>query len=170
MAGLFPNSRHLLRMVGLFGLGLLLFIAARAIWIPKGFGALGHYRTGAIEANRVRAASFGGKKVCIECHADVPDKQKGSKHASVNCEACHGAQAGHVAFQNAAPGADPAKAKPARPDPAKLCLTCHEANVAKPKGFKQVDPKEHNPGAKCTDCHAAHNPMAGLTPTKEASK
>lgn len=164
MAGLFPNSRHLLRMVGIFGLGLLLFVAARAIWIPKGFGEQGHYRTGAIEENRKRPASFAGKKVCIECHADVPDKQKGSRHATVNCEACHGAQAAHAA------AADPSKAKPARPDAAKLCIVCHEANVAKPKGFKQVDPKKHNPGTKCTDCHTAHNPMAGLAPTKEASK
>jgi Cytochrome c554 and c-prime len=164
MAGLFPNSRHLLRMVGLFGLGLLLFVAARALWIPKGFGELGHFRTGAIEANRLRPASFAGKKVCIECHTDVPDKQKGGKHAAINCEACHGALAAH------ATSADPSKPKPALPDPAKLCLTCHQANVAKPKGFKQVDPKEHNAGAKCTDCHAAHNPMAGLTPTKEAAK
>jgi len=49
-------------------------------------------------------------------------------------------------------------------------VICHEANVARPKGFKQVDTKTHNPGAKCTDCHTAHNPMAGLAPTKEAAK
>ena len=164
MAGLFPNSRHLVRMVGLFGVGLVLFVAARAIWIPKGFGELGHYRTGALADNRSRPVVFAGKKACLDCHPDVLEKQKGSKHATVNCEACHGAQSEH------ANSVDPTKTKPQRPDPAKLCLVCHEANSGKPRGFKQVDPKAHNPGVKCTDCHVAHNPMSQLTPEKEAAK
>ena len=72
MAGLFPNSRHLVRIVGLFGVGLLLFLGARAIWIPKGFGELGHYRSGAINDVRARPASFAGKQVCIEGCLSVP--------------------------------------------------------------------------------------------------
>ena len=164
MAGLFPNSRHLVRIVGLYGVGLLLILGARAIWIPKGFGELGHYRSGAINDVRARPASFAGKQVCIECHTDVPDKQKGGKHAQINCEACHGALAAH------ATAADPSANKPERPDGAKLCVTCHEANVAKLRGFKQVDSRTHNPGAKCTGCHTAHNPLAGIAPAKEAKK
>ena len=58
MSVLFPNSRHLVRMVGLFGLGMVAFVVLRAIFIPKGFGLLGHYRAGAIEDVRSRPAAF----------------------------------------------------------------------------------------------------------------
>ena len=36
-------------------------------------------------------------EACVECHDAVPAAQKDSKHARVRCEACHGAQAAHVA-------------------------------------------------------------------------
>ena len=60
----------------------------------------------------------------------------------VACEACHGAQSVHASAD------DPAAAKPKLPDAKTLCLVCHQENVAKPKGFPQVNPKEHNPPNK----------------------
>jgi len=39
----------------------------------------GNASSGALNDVRARPVSFAGKKVCIECHTDVPDKQKGGK-------------------------------------------------------------------------------------------
>jgi len=149
---LFTHSRHLFRMACLFGIGILVFLVARGIFVPKGFGDLGHFRPGAIADNQNQPPSFAGKEACLQCHGAVLDtmKQKASKHVKVSCEACHGAQARHAA--------DPASGKPDPLPAVKLCLTCHAANVAKPMGFKQVVVKDHNEGTSCTDCHNAHAP------------
>lgn len=152
MRHLIKDKEHLFRMAGLFVVGIVLFVVARAILVPKGFGTLGHYRPGALADNAKRVPVFAGKAACLECHTDMIEKQKGSKHASVNCEACHGAQGVHAN--------DPEK-KPVRPDPKAVCLVCHTANVAKPKGFKQIDPKTHMEGGPCNECHAPHHPEKG---------
>jgi hypothetical protein len=139
-------------MACLFGIGILVFLVARGLFVPKGFGDLGHFRPGAIADNQARKPSFAGKEACLQCHGAVQDamKQKASRHLKVSCEACHGAQIKHAT--------DPASGKPEPVPPVKLCLTCHSSNVAKPPGFKQVDPKQHNEGVSCTDCHSAHSP------------
>lgn len=156
MPKLFPNSQHILRIAGLFLLGLVLFILLRAIFIPKGFGELGHYRVGALADNRNRPLGFAGRKACLECHAEVEEAQKGSRHAALSCESCHGPQNAH------ATAADPTALKPKKPAGAAivpLCLDCHRADVAKPRGFKQVDPKNHMGAGVCTECHAHHAPQ-----------
>ena len=150
MTGRFRDSRHLLRAAALFGAGILVFLVLRALLVPPGFGALGPYREGALADNRSRAAVFAGRAACEECHSDIVDARKGSKHARVNCEACHGALAAHAS--------DPTATKPARPDPKKTCLVCHLPNAAKPKGFPQVEPKDHGDGGACGDCHKPHHP------------
>jgi hypothetical protein len=150
MNGRFRDSRHLLRAAALFGAGILVFLVLRALLVPPGFGALGPYREGALADNRSRAAVFAGRAACEECHSDIVDARKGSKHARVNCEACHGALAAHAS--------DPTATKPARPDPKKTCLVCHLPNAAKPKGFPQVEPKDHGEGGACGDCHKPHHP------------
>jgi protein-arginine kinase activator protein McsA len=52
-----------------------------------------------------------------------------------------------------------------------LCVRCHEANIAKPKGFPQVVSAEHSTGVSCDTCHQPHSPAinAGET-TKETAK
>lgn len=153
---LFQNSQHLVRIAGLFLLGLLIFVLLRAVFIPKGFGEFGHYRSGALADNRGKQVVFAGRKACLECHTDVEEAQKGSRHATLSCEVCHGAQSAHAA------AADPSALKPKKPEAAAiatLCLGCHEANVAKPKGFKQIDAKSHMGGKRCTECHKHHAPQ-----------
>ncbi len=152
MPALFTHSRHLFRMACLFAAGIALFVLARALFVPKGFGDLGHFRKGAIADNQARTPSFAGMDACVQCHSDVQDKMKklASKHVTVSCEACHGPQAKHAA--------DPAIDKPTPLPVVKLCLTCHSANVAKPPGFKQVEAKIHYDGGKCNDCHNPHAP------------
>lgn len=151
MGGLFEHKGHLVRMAGLFGVGILVFLLARALFIPEGFGVLGHYRVGALADNSKRAPVFAGRKACGECHTDEPALLAGGPHKGVGCEACHGALGVHAQA--------PDKLKPARPDAEKLCAVCHLPNVAKPAGFPQVDPKEHADGSgACGGCHDPHSP------------
>lgn len=150
MQELFKDREHLFRAALLFVGGLVLFLILRALLVPKGFGELGHYRTAAIEENRARAISFAGRKACEECHSDVVEARKGSKHATVGCESCHGPLAKHVEG-----GGDP---KPERPDKRGICLRCHLAEAAKPIAFPQVNAKEHAGDSPCDECHKPHHP------------
>jgi len=139
-------------MAALFGVGILVFLIAQAVLVPADFGQFGHYRTGALAANRARPISFAGQATCVECHSDVGETKSANQHRGVRCEACHGPQARH-----AATGED----KPPRPDPAALCVRCHAAAPARPASFPQVDLKEHAGGELCTSCHTAHAPRIG---------
>jgi len=147
------DRAHLLRVAAVFGAGLALFLIVRGVLVPRDFGKYGHYRAGALDDIRATEPSFAGREVCAECHTEEAGLLKKGKHAGLGCEACHGALAKHVDDQE--------KQKPAKLDPRKLCLTCHTANVAKPKKFPQVDPAEHGEGAACTSCHVPHDPMGG---------
>ena len=159
MRHLMKDKEHLVRMAGLFVGSIVLFVVVRGFMVPKDFGKYVHYRPGALDDNAKKAPVFAGKPACLECHDEVVAKQKGSKHASINCEACHGELGKHAA--------DPS-VKPVRPDAKKVCLVCHTANVAKPKKFPQVDPKTHMDGGACNECHQPHHPEKG--PEKAAAQ
>jgi len=146
---LFQDKEHLLRVAGLFLAGIVAFLLLQQLLVPEGFGEFGHFRTGALDDNRAPSAKFGGQAMCVECHTDEAAARGAGKHAHVACEACHGALGKHAA--------DPEALKPARPNPRTLCVVCHAANVAKPAGFPQIDPKDH-PDGVCTECHVAHDP------------
>lgn len=147
--GLFQDKEHLLRVAALFLAGIVAFLLLQQLLVPKGFGELGHFRTGALADNRAVAAKFGGQAACVECHTDEATARAAGKHAHVHCEACHGALGRHAG--------DPEALKPTLPEPRTLCVVCHAANVAKPSAFPQIDPKDH-PDGLCTECHLAHNP------------
>jgi formate-dependent nitrite reductase cytochrome c552 subunit len=136
-------------MAALFAGGVVLFVIARAVLVPKGFGLYGHYRAGALADNRSQPLVHAGRAVCGDCHTDKKDELAGGKHAGVGCEACHGALARH---------AEDPSVKPARPEPKTLCVRCHLANVAKPKKFPQIEVKTHFDGGDCHGCHASHAP------------
>lgn len=150
MQKFFKGKEHLVRMAGLFAAGVVLFVIARAILVPKDFGLFGHYRPGALADNTSKPLAYAGRAACGECHTDKRDELSKGKHARIGCEACHGALARHAA--------DPSAVKPAKPEPKALCLRCHLANVAKPEKFPQIDPKTHMDGADCHGCHASHAP------------
>src|SRR5262245_51215646 len=92
----FRDVEHLLRLSGLFLLGLLVFTVARAEFVPAGFGTLGHYRAGAIDDVRAKTPEYAGQKACAECHVDVVDFRAKARHKAIGCESCHGPLARHA--------------------------------------------------------------------------
>jgi hypothetical protein len=152
MRRLFSESQHLVRAGALLVGMLFLFLVLRGLFVPDGFGELGHYRSGALADNAARPLGFAGREACAECHSEVVDVRRGGRHEGVGCESCHGALAAHAV--------DPGAVTPARPDAADLCLRCHRTNSSKPAAFPQIDPGEHGAGSACTECHRPHHPEA----------
>lgn len=150
MRELFRDAEHLFRLAGVFVALIVVFLVVRAFLIPESFGDYGHYRAAALDEARERGITFAGRTACLECHEDVGTVKSAGKHAGLGCEACHGPQAAHAA--------DPASVVPQKPDPKSLCLVCHMQNMAKPRGFPQMDPKEHY-GDDCGACHKPHSPQ-----------
>ena len=141
---------HLVRMAGLFVVGVTAFVVLRWLMVPADFGELGHYRSGAVADNMKPPLVFAGQTACVECHADVADLRAKGKHVRVACESCHGALAAHAS--------DPGGRKPVKPNARNTCISCHSANISKPTSFPQVVPEEHAPEGSCAACHVVHNP------------
>jgi Cytochrome c554 and c-prime len=154
----FKDTEHLLRLALVFAVGAILFVAFRAILVPKTFGEYGHYRGAAIAQLASEPVKFAGHQACESCHADLAGVKSKGVHAGVNCEACHGPLAGHAD--------DPTEVQPAKLDTAILCVRCHEVNGARPKNFPQIAAKDHNAGLSCETCHQPHSPLiqAGAKP------
>jgi hypothetical protein len=150
MHELLKDKEHLARVAALFLVGIVAFLVLRGLMVPRGFGVYGHFRAGALDDNRARPLVYAGRARCEGCHTDVAEARAKSKHGVVACEACHGALARHAD--------DPEASKPTLPDGRAICLVCHTANVAKPKGFAQIDPRDHGEGASCKECHKPHQP------------
>ena len=148
--GPLDNVSHLVRMACIFVAGLGVFLVARATLVPDDFGKWGHYRAGAVAANADKPLRHAGRAACADCHSDVVEVKAAGAHAKLGCEGCHGPLAAHAG--------DPDTVKPVKPAAATLCPVCHQANVAKPEGFPQVDAKEHSGGEACDSCHQAHSP------------
>ena len=147
---LLKDKEHLVALVGLFLAGLLVFLIARALFVPRDFGVLGHFRFGALADNQARPLVYAGHAACEMCHVEQAAAHQAGKHRGVSCEACHGPLAAHAE--------DPGAAAGVRPNGREVCLTCHRANTAKPKAFPQIEVKDHSPSGACTECHVAHRP------------
>ncbi len=148
----FKDAGHLFRFAGIFVFAFFVFLVARHFYVPKSFGEYGHYRGNAIGEIAALPVHFAGHQACEQCHTDEAAKKMSGKHAHVNCEACHGALAQHANAD------DPSTVKPVLPDTAVLCVRCHTASAARPKGFPQVNPAEHSQGMPCETCHNPHSP------------
>ena len=150
MKELLRASGHLVRVVLLLVLGLIAFLVIRRAVVPSDFGKYGHFRPQSMDDVRARPVRFAGHEACEACHSDQAEVKSKGQHKNVACEACHGPQAAHAE--------DPGSVIPKLPDTAVLCARCHEANVAKPKGFPQVNTVEHSSGMPCNTCHKPHSP------------
>ena len=146
----FKDREHLFRAAGLLLAFVLAFIVLRSLFVPEGFGALGHYRAAALDEVRAREVTFAGQPACAECHQDVLDAKAAGAHKTVHCEACHEALAKHAEA--------PDQVTPTLPEPRVLCIRCHERSVARPRSFPQIEPAEHAGESSCTDCHVPHVP------------
>jgi hypothetical protein len=147
----FKDAEHLFRLAGAFVIGLLLFLVIRSVLVPRSFGRYGHYRAEAIGEIAALPIAYASHQACENCHSDIAETKSKGVHKSVNCEACHGPQAKHVD--------DPGSAVPSKLDTTVLCTRCHQANIAKPRTFPQVDPADHSSGAACNTCHQPHSPV-----------
>ena len=145
----FKDTGHLLRFAALFVIAFVMFLVIRHFVVPKTFGEYGHYRGAAIAEIAAKPVKFAGHETCETCHADILSIKAPGKHANVNCEACHGPLAKH---------ADDPSITPHNLDTAVLCIRCHAASAAKPKGFPQVDADQHSGGVPCETCHQPHSP------------
>jgi hypothetical protein len=150
MGRIFGDAGHLLRLAAVLIVALVAFFVLRQALVPPGFGKYGHYRPGALEDNRSRPIKYAGHASCELCHDAVVAVKETGRHARITCETCHGPLVKHTE--------DPAANMPRRPEAAGLCMSCHEADAAKPKTFPQVVSKEHSGGAPCNSCHQAHRP------------
>lgn len=153
MSGWIKDKEHLVRMASLFAVGIGTFLMLQHFFVPPGFGQYGHYRPGALDDNRSLALHplrHAGRAACVECHADVVEARKGSRHERIGCEACHGPAAAHAA--------NPGEVKPLRPDTRLVCIRCHSASASRPKAFPQVVVGDHAESGPCTACHQAHAP------------
>jgi uncharacterized CHY-type Zn-finger protein len=146
----FKDVEHLVRLAVLFAAGLLVFSVARAAFVPKDFGVLGHYRAGAIADVAARPIAYAGQKTCAECHVDVVDLRAAARHEGIACESCHGPLAKHAD--------DPGAMTPKLPDARPLCVHCHAANTGKSKRYPTVDVKDHAGDDSCITCHKPHDP------------
>jgi hypothetical protein len=150
MRRILNEAGHLVRMAALLFAGLVVFLLIRHVIVPKSFGQYGHYRGAALAEIMARPVSFAGKETCELCHADVAELKGKGKHSGVACEACHGPSAAHAE--------DPSGHPAVKPDPAVLCVRCHEINPSKPSWFPQVVSKEHAGDVPCGVCHQPHSP------------
>lgn len=150
MKTFFKESEHLVRLALVAAILVAVFLVIRQVVVPATFGRYGHYRASALDDIRARPVSFAGHSVCEGCHDEVVQTKALGKHALLACEACHGPLAAHAS--------DPSANKAVKPDPATLCVRCHEADAAKPKSFPQVISSEHAGGVSCGDCHKPHHP------------
>lgn len=146
---IFKDTGHLFRFAALFVVGTTSIFVLRAIVTPKSFGQYGHYRGAALKDLADRPVKYAGHQACEVCHTDIVTTKTAGKHAGVNCEACHGPLAKH---------ADDPSITPAKLDTAVLCVKCHAASAAKPKGFPQVQADDHSGGLACDTCHKPHDP------------
>jgi Cytochrome c554 and c-prime len=156
------NAGHLLRMAAVFAVGIVLFLVARSIFVPKSFGQYGHYRAAALAEIAAKPIMFAGHGACENCHTDVYEVKNKGVHTHVACESCHGPLAKHAD--------DPTALTPPKIDVAALCVRCHEAGVAKPKNFPQVASAEHSGRVVCNTCHQPHSPRIASADTASTEK
>lgn len=153
------HTKHLWRA----GLLLLLlpvgYLLMRQVLYPISFGDLGFYRADDLREQRDRPVRHAPVAECAACHAEQSEAREKGTHGTVNCQVCHAPMATHVKDGQTI-------GKMRLPEVPGMCLKCHGALRARPKGFPQVDPAVHLEGMElsdgvCVTCHDAHSPALG---------
>ncbi len=142
--------QQVIPLVIIFIILIATFISVRTVFEPESFGELGHYRADAIGENMDLELVYAGYEACYDCHDDIYEEKQDANHRSVSCEVCHGPAAKHVE--------EPEEFTPTAPRERGQCPLCHGYNAARPSGFPQILPEQHNLGKPCMSCHNPHSP------------
>ena len=145
----FKDFEHLVRLGAIAVFALLMFVVVRAALVPDSFGRYGHYRATAVDEIRAKPIVYAARDACADCHTDIVELRKSSRHNAISCQTCHGPLARH---------AESGEDAPKKPDGKTLCARCHAANTGKPRWYPTVDVKDHAGDESCVTCHQAHNP------------
>lgn len=148
--------KQLIPLAILVVLILAVFFTARIMFVPKTFGEYGFYRASAVDDVAALDISYAGYTACYDCHDDIYETKMMSNHRGVSCEVCHGPAEQHID--------SPDEFTPDAPRDRGLCTLCHGFNPARPSGFPQILPDQHNPGKACMSCHNPHNPLLPHSP------
>ncbi len=136
---------------------VLLILTARVFLVPKDFGVwergymYGWHRKGNEAEWRAVKVKYKTAAYCKECHPKEYNAIKGSPHANIMCENCHGPALGHPD--------DPPTLTINRNR--ELCARCHALLPYKAGGrahIRGISIADHNPEAECVLCHWPHNP------------
>ncbi len=167
------HTKHLWRAILIWIIVTLVYVLARGFLVPESFGKYGYYRGDNIqEQMNVRVPKHGaGIESCAVCHEDRVKSIAQTPHKVINCETCHGPLRTHVEY-------DSIEAFLENPDEydrtgpmeihsaQELCIKCHDAQSAKPKGYPQVVVVTHLEEREmelepdvCLECHNPHDPQ-----------
>lgn len=138
------------------GLVILIFVV-RMIYVPDDFGVqergytFGFHRISNEQQWKDYPSKYRDSDYCSQCHGDKSDELNPAQHGMIPCENCHGAAFDH-------PESPPRLVVDRSRE---LCLRCH-AELYMPSSGRNVipgiDPREHNAGFECSECHNPHNP------------
>jgi predicted CXXCH cytochrome family protein len=150
---------HVLRPLFVAVALVLALLVFRQLYVPHDFGVHGSsftynwYRAANIQDWKAVTVRYQGREYCLPCHRDKFESLKGTPHALIQCENCHGPGLDHPSKRAKLP-IDTTRA---------LCLRCH-AKLPYPTSargqLRGIDPTTHNPGLACVTCHYPHHPSA----------
>ncbi len=132
------HAKHIVRAILLIMLCVGCFEIFRQWMRPESFGELGHFRANAIRDMEELPINYFSGDACNSpsCHESQSKSVKGGKHATIDCQMCHGP------LDNHADGEKKLADMPVDHSP-DLCLRCHELLPARPVTIKQIDFAEH---------------------------
>ncbi len=148
------------RILLLYIAGILIFFAARAVFVPPSFGELGHYRADSIEEIAKIQTKVGENFECFNCHVNEYVSWSVGKHKGISCMSCHGLLKAHAENPEKHEAKDDILGYNAYPSVTEFCMSCHAKSPSKPKNFPQVTiehGREEN--WNCTKCHDPHDPV-----------
>lgn len=154
-----PLPDQVKRLLVIIVLIVVGFLVVKKLLVPESYGRYGNYRGAAIDSIGGLKVKYAGHAVCFDCHDDIAAEKKDSHHRTVNCEACHGPSAEHVASFDTDEVVLPFASRDRG-----YCPLCHVYDPAKPTGFPQIDPVSHNPVKPCISCHNPHAPEPPTVP------
>jgi hypothetical protein len=131
-------------------------LVVRFVVVPRTLSSTPLHEATTIQRELAEPIRFGGAEVCGACHVDQMDIKLAGYHKSLACETCHGPAADHAE--------NPEGVKPYAPRDRSFCPKCHAYDAARPTGFPQINPTEHNPVLACITCHNPHDPVPPQTP------